>query len=124
MSPDAALRWLGITPWVPRRANSPAVALSLTTTTESTITLVEVKPPEAPATDLTVWLVNLSPQQPLVAAILRHLPGEWIWQAISDADAAPALRLGASSAWALADLQADGRARRALWRLLHRLPRR
>ncbi len=157
MNPEIALRWLGITPWVPRSgvpplmpaqgamaraaAAEPAPAVILLPPTEPDIVQpdaaqaqteqAEIVQPKAEPTEMvqpvtvsdkttppTLWLINLAPDQPLVAAILRALPSSVGWQVRAEADAPPSLQWG-EQCWSLSALQADGRARRAVWRHLY-----
>lgn len=149
MTAESALRWLGITPWglrpgvVPRyspvetvpslRASSASFG-SESVTLESvntppvsarspvvTARVDEVVLPQAEDSPATLWVVNVAPEAPLVAAIIRALPAPWRWQVTSLDDEAPAVRVDGAGSWTLADLQSDGKARRALWRQLHHL---
>lgn len=86
-----------------------------------TALLGEAVLPQAEVSSATLWVVNVAPEAPLVAAIIRALPASWRWQVTSFDDGAPAVRVDGAGAWILADLQSDGKARRALWRQLHHL---
>lgn len=169
MNPETALRWLGITPWVPRsgvptvlpvpvrleqaaqgaplpsiepvkaepvhalrddtpseqlpHADQPldevlegaAVARAADCTNKQD---QAVQPVPVMTNPPTLWLINLLPDQPLVAAILRALPSPVGWQSRTEAAAEPSVQWG-EQRWPLSALQSDGRARRALWRQLH-----
>ncbi|WP_407276553.1 hypothetical protein [Halothiobacillus sp. DCM-1] len=127
MTPEVALRWLGITPWLPRREVPGAPSIEAARPgdqppPESLPDAAPVAPRLQASSPVSLWLVNLTDELPLIAAILRALPADARWQAVTEADAEPALRLDDGSIWLWPVLQAEGVARRALWRRLHRLP--